>query len=337
VTLAGPLDRAFGLKFFEHWHPFRMTFVLALGNCDQVIQISDRKLTDARGNPCVLPENKATILTLPHGRLLVGFAGLARAGSFRTGIWIPEALAGAGKAANHELLGTVERFTEAVATRFREPDLQAVPRRHRALSILFTGYNDYRPPPNLIAAWVTNFQNLESRQDEEPWEDFKVTRWWFKPEIPAEEATYIQRIGAWLAMDDNRDRADFRQMLEERRSADAIINAAVGRVREMAARPAAEGRIGRELSAAIVPAPRPAGIERGEFPLQFGFHPEGASDVLLGVSEVVSLPGMEAIIGVPEFRDVGPEGSRPTWVQKVGRNKPCPCGSGRKYKHCHGR
>jgi preprotein translocase subunit SecA len=22
---------------------------------------------------------------------------------------------------------------------------------------------------------------------------------------------------------------------------------------------------------------------------------------------------------------------------KVGRNDPCPCGSGRKYKHCHGR
>ncbi|HMV71812.1 MAG TPA: SEC-C metal-binding domain-containing protein [Pseudomonadales bacterium] len=21
---------------------------------------------------------------------------------------------------------------------------------------------------------------------------------------------------------------------------------------------------------------------------------------------------------------------------KVGRNEPCPCGSGKKYKHCHG-
>ncbi|MEM7375693.1 MAG: SEC-C metal-binding domain-containing protein, partial [Bacteroidota bacterium] len=24
-------------------------------------------------------------------------------------------------------------------------------------------------------------------------------------------------------------------------------------------------------------------------------------------------------------------------VPKVGRNAPCPCGSGKKYKHCHGR
>ena len=23
-------------------------------------------------------------------------------------------------------------------------------------------------------------------------------------------------------------------------------------------------------------------------------------------------------------------------LPKVGRNEPCPCGSGRKYKHCHG-
>jgi preprotein translocase subunit SecA len=24
-------------------------------------------------------------------------------------------------------------------------------------------------------------------------------------------------------------------------------------------------------------------------------------------------------------------------VPKVGRNEPCPCGSGKKYKNCHGR
>jgi preprotein translocase subunit SecA len=27
----------------------------------------------------------------------------------------------------------------------------------------------------------------------------------------------------------------------------------------------------------------------------------------------------------------------PAAVPKVGRNDPCPCGSGKKYKHCHGR
>ena len=27
----------------------------------------------------------------------------------------------------------------------------------------------------------------------------------------------------------------------------------------------------------------------------------------------------------------------PTEVPVVGRNDPCPCGSGQKYKHCHGK
>jgi preprotein translocase subunit SecA len=37
--------------------------------------------------------------------------------------------------------------------------------------------------------------------------------------------------------------------------------------------------------------------------------------------------------------ELEPRGSAPPFVRavpKVGRNEPCPCGSGRKYKHCHG-
>ena len=38
---------------------------------------------------------------------------------------------------------------------------------------------------------------------------------------------------------------------------------------------------------------------------------------------------------IDSFATVGPYGERR--VIKVGRNDPCPCGSGKKYKHCHGR
>jgi len=34
--------------------------------------------------------------------------------------------------------------------------------------------------------------------------------------------------------------------------------------------------------------------------------------------------------------DVAPQPQRRE-AQKVGRNDPCPCGSGKKYKKCHGR
>jgi preprotein translocase subunit SecA len=42
---------------------------------------------------------------------------------------------------------------------------------------------------------------------------------------------------------------------------------------------------------------------------------------------------------VPQFQFAGsadPESDPSEWEGKVSRNAPCPCGSGRKYKHCHG-
>jgi hypothetical protein len=153
-----------------------MTLVLALGNVDQCIQVSDRQLTDARGQPCVLPENKATIVSLEDSRLICGFAGLARAGRYRTGTWILDALLESASE-DHLAYGTLERFTAAATAQFRRPEIQEVPPEHRGLSVLFTGYRDVLPPPNLIAALVTNFQDIDTGRDEEPWDEFRVTYW----------------------------------------------------------------------------------------------------------------------------------------------------------------
>ena len=44
---------------------------------------------------------------------------------------------------------------------------------------------------------------------------------------------------------------------------------------------------------------------------------------------------------VPTLGAASPEGDAlgedpASWEGRVNRNAPCPCGSGRKYKHCHG-
>ena len=50
-----------------------------------------------------------------------------------------------------------------------------------------------------------------------------------------------------------------------------------------------------------------------------------------------------ALNGSPEAQpgEPAPDAAKPTTFvrqeRKVGRNEPCPCGSGKKYKHCHGR
>jgi preprotein translocase subunit SecA len=41
--------------------------------------------------------------------------------------------------------------------------------------------------------------------------------------------------------------------------------------------------------------------------------------------------------GARAARATGPDPNNPATWGKVGRNQPCPCGSGKKYKHCHGR
>jgi preprotein translocase subunit SecA len=71
-------------------------------------------------------------------------------------------------------------------------------------------------------------------------------------------------------------------------------------------------------------------------------HAEAAS-ALAGAEEAAAPPPPRAPPGAPERRGSPPPLPMPesagTFVRnerKVGRNEPCPCGSGKKYKHCHG-
>jgi uncharacterized protein len=53
---------------------------------------------------------------------------------------------------------------------------------------------------------------------------------------------------------------------------------------------------------------------------------DSVDDLVMAVAELWELTS-ERRLSVPTVRRAAP---------KVGRNDPCPCGSGRKYKHCHG-
>lgn len=49
----------------------------------------------------------------------------------------------------------------------------------------------------------------------------------------------------------------------------------------------------------------------------------------------VSAPELGAIKGQKAFSSPATSGQQPTTNRKIGRNDPCPCGSGKKYKKCH--
>ena len=48
------------------------------------------------------------------------------------------------------------------------------------------------------------------------------------------------------------------------------------------------------------------------------------------------LPSIECIDFVKQLQSTSTSSISQN-IPKVGRNEPCPCGSGKKYKYCHGR
>ena len=59
--------------------------------------------------------------------------------------------------------------------------------------------------------------------------------------------------------------------------------------------------------------------------------------VMFALDERLRLAGLDPVFATAEESDEEPEAAAPAPVAgKVGRNDPCPCGSGKKYKKCHG-
>jgi preprotein translocase subunit SecA len=70
-------------------------------------------------------------------------------------------------------------------------------------------------------------------------------------------------------------------------------------------------------------------------------HAEAQSILTAEAAEASAEPGSPALAGMPAGRqmplpDADSQGTFVRSDRKVGRNEPCPCGSGKKYKHCHG-
>ena len=57
--------------------------------------------------------------------------------------------------------------------------------------------------------------------------------------------------------------------------------------------------------------------------------------VMFALDERLRLAGLEPVFAAEESTEPEKEPEAPP-AGKVGRNDPCPCGSGKKYKKCHG-
>jgi hypothetical protein len=140
----------------------------------------------------------------------------------------------------------------------------------------------------------------------------------------------VQCVGNWRATSKN-DEATLRNLLKIRKPSKAIIGKAIKVMREIADRPAAGGTIGKQLTTIKIPSNFQAAVESGYYTI-LNRHEYYMADsvVLLGDKNKFAFKDIQLVAEDPLT-------TPPLIVSKVGRNHPCPCGSGKKYKYCHGK
>lgn len=297
-----------------------MTFILALANDEYVIQISDRRLI-VNGAPKDDESNKAGFFLCNDARSVYAYSGLAEFGQLKTQRWILETLRAAGPP-DHIYREILERFTNRATEYFATSRLVSrIPREYRRVSVMFTGFqNDGR----IVNSTITNFQDFDSGNDSPvAWDEFRLLPLISDPPAGI-KPTFVERIGCWPAMTAE-DEKVLRDMLSRGKPRVAVMQKAVDIFRDIASRPAAAGNIGPHISSVCLSADCP-------FPIT-GYHTASPTDTLPLVDMIDCRKGALIQITDSTFRVPG----RVIAVPKVGKNNPCPCGSGKKYKYCHGR
>ena len=307
-----------------------MTLILALGNREQFIQLSDRRLTLANGKPITDESDKAIHFVCANARFLVGITGLAKTGPFNTHTWLIESLLVCSKP-DYDIIEIQKRLQLKATKDFLTiPAIQHLLKKDRRLSIIFSGYLDDFDPPLGAFSILTNYQNFNDGQDDnEAWDEFKTI--YANERRPWEgEFSLIQRIGMWPALRPS-DVDLLRGFLEDLKPAEAIVGKGVEVMRSTADRPESKGTIGKQISAICLPR------DQGKT-IPTTYHTDIVSYNYFFPSQVRAVSDDDFLAvknGVLQAKS--PSGDLfPIAVPKVSRNAPCPCGSGKKYKFCHG-
>lgn len=308
-----------------------MTIIVALGNNDQVIQISDRRLS-SNGRLIEDESNKCGALYCSNARMAFGYTGLAKWADFNTFNWLLKALHDSAvedpsrsisSEPDYTILGILQRLKYYATQEFiNNPSLKVVPREHLRLAVMFSGYIKTNAEFKIGNAILSNFHNFE-RNTSYPTAQYEFDLYLLAANDNAKWPVLVQRVGNWEAMSDS-DIDDFRAFLIQKKSAKAIVSKAVNIVRLMSESTVSQETIGKQLTSMIVP-------RDPNVPVDFDYHSEYPKRDVFGPAIVQVLPGCHMAVNNIRFQF-----NSPASVSAVGRNKLCPCGSGKRYKHCHG-
>ncbi|MFV1991331.1 MAG: YecA family protein, partial [Acidimicrobiales bacterium] len=292
---------------------------------DYVVQLSDRRITQVTGSRQPSESNKGGIILLPDARLVVGYAGVARIGSFLTQDWLLEELtrlSGTGPA-----LAVIDAFVQSAEATFgADARLQRLPSAHRSVSFIISGFASVDGSPQFVSTLASNFQDWGSKQDLDDAQPGFFQHNTIEHAVRTDGMAYVQRIGRWRSLPAAEIDAELKPLLSPGKPVRAVIDKGVQLIRGAAERHA---DIGQDITAVFV-ARDPETAAGGEF---------HSSIVQRSVfmPDTVNAMGHPAVaIKQAEIRVTSAD-APPLAVPTAGRNEPCPCGSAVKYKRCHGR
>ena len=304
-----------------------MTLIITFGNCDHITQLSDRRLT-YDGKLIEDESNKASILFCANGKLAIGFTGLAKAYEFETRSWLLKAIFDSSPP-DYTAKNILERLTKKATIDFNNiPALLNTSRKNKRLSIIFSGYLYHHDPPLAVYAIMTNFQNFNNLPDEEARDNFNC-KYWSEIRPNKDNFTLVQKIGFWTAFNDN-DADQIRALLIKKVPPKATIDKSISIIREVADRRITNDCIGKQLSRITIHRDKTKPVESGYYPL-FAKPETITPDIVYAYSN------LHLTVENIRVEPVDPATTPPLTFPKIHKNHPCPCGSGKKYKHCHGK
>jgi SEC-C motif-containing protein len=301
-----------------------VTLLLGALNGEQAILHTDRRLV-ANGRPIEDDSNKAGVVTVLDARAIFAYTGLARAGQFHTRRWLAEAIMGAAPA-EHRVYGLLERLKQRA-----DSDIAALPypAADKRLSILMLGYDYSTGRPRGFCYHISNFEErIGGPIAAEARDEFSVQ---LSGELDSGPPALAVVAGLDAAMPKRRlkllhDLALAKKPVRvlEQETRKAMLAAADS--------PAAAGGIGKRSTAVTLPSDPAMGPVMKYYSDQVATRIGGIMSIEARGGEhgvfVVEMDRFEALdaAGKPLVLE----------VPQVGRNDPCPCGSGKKYKKCHG-
>jgi hypothetical protein len=310
-----------------------MTLLLVLANQQQVVLLSDRRLTNNGHlvdieNELKDESNKAAVLVCRNARLTVAYTGLAKEETFVTKRWLPVALA--ESASPDFLMGpTIMRFRER-ATR----DFARIPARtpsSKRFSVVLAGYCYDDTPPRCYCWLVSNYDGLDGPPPrDKPSDEFSAQ---FIYDNGAAEGFKLLLVLGAEHLVKVRNFKSLQTLLQENRPAQALVGKGVQVIRTAAEAAGTRHPIGKQCTSIVLPSD-PYEQAIAEYHSAKVTHQSYWPSLISAIGDesgvyVIADPLVEARNANNQPRLIA--------VPKVGRNRPCPCGSGLKYKSCHGR